>query len=150
MAILFQTPDAWLATVERGQQRWVFTNGCFDLLHPGHLHLLREARKLGDLLIVGINSDASVKRLKGPGRPVQALDIRMRQLAELSEVDVIIPFEEDTPLELIRIIRPDVLVKGGDYTAAAVVGHDIVREVVIIPLLPGYSTTQQLSDRKKH
>src|SRR4051812_35573115 len=93
----------------------IFTNGCFDLLHQGHLHLLREAKKSGGLLIVGVNDDASVKRLKGESRPVESLKTRMQKLAALPEVDYIISFSQDTPMQLIEAIKPDVLIKGGDY-----------------------------------
>lgn len=124
----------------------VFTNGCFDLLHPGHLHVLRSARALGGLLIVGVNSDESVRRLKGPARPLLPLRARMDLLSELRCVDGVVPFEEDTPLELIRTILPDILVKGGDYRPDAVIGGEVVESrggrVVIIPLLDGFSTTQ--------
>jgi len=124
----------------------VFTNGCFDLLHPGHLHVLRSARAMGGMLIVGVNSDASVRRLKGAGRPLVPLEARMDVLSELRCVDAVVPFEEDTPLELIRTIRPDVLVKGGDYAPESVVGAGIVLSrggrVAIVPLLEGCSTTR--------
>lgn len=130
----------------------VFTNGCFDLLHPGHLYLLREAKKLGDVLIVGVNDDASVKRLKGEARPLESLEERLRKLAEVPEVDLVIAFSEDTPLELIRQLRPQVLVKGGDYSEAQVVGAEFVRSlggrVHIIPLLEGYSTTGIIGQNK--
>jgi len=123
----------------------VFTNGCFDILHVGHVRYLYEARKLGDVLIVGINSDASVKRLKGDTRPINGLNDRMEVLAALSCVDYVIPFEDDTPYDLIADIQPDYLVKGGDYCPEDVVGKDIVEEkggeVVIIPLVAGKSST---------
>jgi rfaE bifunctional protein nucleotidyltransferase chain/domain len=123
----------------------VFTNGCFDLLHPGHLHLLRASRGLGDMLLVGVNSDASVRRLKGSGRPLLPLEARMDLLSELRCVDGVVPFEEDTPLKLIRAILPGVLVKGGDYSPDTVVGAEVVESrggrVVIVSLLGGYSTT---------
>lgn len=128
--------------------RIVFTNGCFDMLHAGHVRLLDLARRQGDVLIVGLNSDASVRRLKGAPRPVNTLDDRAEVLSGLAAVDHIVEFEEDTPLELIRAIRPDILVKGGDYAADTVVGADIVRaaggKVVIAPLLAGRSTTSIL------
>lgn len=127
-------------------ERVVFTNGCFDLLHPGHLHVLRTARALGDLLLVGVNSDASVRRLKGPGRPLLPLAARMDLLSELRCVDGVVPFEEDTPLELIRAVLPAILVKGGDYSPETVVGAGIVSSlggsVVIVPLLGEFSTTK--------
>lgn len=130
------------------EKRIVFTNGCFDILHVGHVRYLNEARKLGDVLIVGINSDASVKRLKGATRPINSLNDRMEVLAALSCVDHVIPFEDDTPYELIADIQPDILVKGGDYRQEDVVGKDIVEakngRVVIIPLVEGKSTTSMI------
>jgi D-beta-D-heptose 7-phosphate kinase/D-beta-D-heptose 1-phosphate adenosyltransferase len=123
----------------------VFTNGVFDLLHPGHVDVLLGARRRGDALVVGLNSDASVRRLKGPDRPVRAESERAYVLAALSMVDAVVIFDEDTPLESIRALRPDVLVKGGDYTEATIVGAPDVRswhgDVVVIPLTPGQSTT---------
>jgi D-beta-D-heptose 7-phosphate kinase/D-beta-D-heptose 1-phosphate adenosyltransferase len=122
-----------------------FTNGCFDILHPGHVKVLTAARAACDRLIVGLNSDASVKRLKGEGRPVQDERARSEVLAALEAVDLVAIFEEDTPLELIARIRPTVLVKGGDYTREQVVGHEIVEagggEVLLVDILPGFSTT---------
>ena len=123
----------------------VFTNGVFDLLHPGHITVLHAARLQGEALVVGINSDASVKRLKGENRPVRSENERATMLAALGMVDAVVIFEQDTPLELIRVLEPDVLVKGGDYTEASVVGAPDVRarggRVVIVPLTPGHSTT---------
>ena len=125
--------------------RVAFTNGVFDLVHPGHIDVLSAAREQGDALVVGLNSDASVRRLKGPERPVRSEAERAYVLAALRDVDVVIGFSEDTPLELIRHLRPDVLVKGGDYEPATVVGRDDVESwggrVVIVPLHPGQSTT---------
>ena len=124
----------------------VFTNGVFDLLHPGHVEILEAARGLGDALVVGINSDASASRLgKGPGRPVQPAAARARVVAALAAVDRVTLFDEDTPLSLIESLAPDVLVKGGDYTRETIVGADFVESrggaVYAIPLLPGQSTT---------
>jgi D-beta-D-heptose 7-phosphate kinase/D-beta-D-heptose 1-phosphate adenosyltransferase len=134
--------------VERWRQRgWRvgFTNGCFDLLHPGHVHLLEQARSWCDRLVVGLNADSSVKRLKGPSRPIQPEAARAAVLASLSTVDLVTIFEEDTPVELIRLLRPDVLVKGADYTVAQVVGGDLIQEwggvVKLAELMPGNSTT---------
>lgn len=125
--------------------RLVFTNGCFDILHPGHVAYLEGARALGELLVVGVNTDASVSRLKGPERPLVAQADRARVLAGLASVDVVTLFDEDTPLELIASLLPDVLVKGGDYTPDAIVGGNAVEaaggEVRVIPFLPGHSTT---------
>lgn len=132
----------------------VFTNGIFDLLHPGHVDVLTAARAEGDALIVGVNSDASTRRLKGEDRPVRSEADRTYVLAALDVVGAVTVFDEDTPLELIRHLRPDVLVKGGDYTAETVVGADDVRSwggrVVIVPLTAGHSTTaiiNRLKDR---
>jgi len=122
-----------------------FTNGCFDILHPGHVKVLTAARAACDRLIVGLNSDASVKRLKGEGRPVQDERARAEVLAALEAVDLVAIFEEDTPLRLITQIRPSVLVKGGDYAREQVVGHEVVEagggEVLLVDVLPGFSTT---------
>lgn len=127
----------------------VFTNGVFDLLHPGHVTLLETARALGNALIVGLNTDASVRRLgKGSDRPVNAEGARARLLAGLAAVDVVVLFDEDTPLELIVELAPDVLVKGADYPRERIVGADIVEarggRVVRVPIIPGHSTTQLL------
>ena len=123
----------------------VFTNGCFDILHPGHLYFLEKASKLGHMLIVGLNTDESIKRLKGIGRPINNEQTRIKMLANLAVVDAIVLFEEDTPYELIKHIIPDVLVKGSDYRIEEIVGHDIVLKnggyVKTIDLLDGYSTT---------
>jgi D-beta-D-heptose 7-phosphate kinase/D-beta-D-heptose 1-phosphate adenosyltransferase len=125
--------------------RVVFTNGVFDLLHPGHVDVLLGARRAGDHLVVGLNSDASVRRLKGPERPVRSEAERAYVLAALEMVDCVVLFEQDTPLELIRTLRPDVLVKGGDYHEGTIVGAPDVRgwggDVRVIPLTPGQSTT---------
>ena len=126
----------------------VFTNGCFDILHRGHATYLAAARDLGGVLVVGVNSDASVRRLKGPDRPVNDERSRALMLAALQCVDYVTLFDEDTPLALIDAIRPDVLVKGGDYTRDTIVGADIVErsggQVVTIPLVQGFSTTALL------
>jgi rfaE bifunctional protein nucleotidyltransferase chain/domain len=125
--------------------RVVFTNGVFDLLHPGHIDVLSAARSHGSALVVGMNSDESVKRLKGPERPVRIAPDRAYVLAALEAVDAVVVFDEDTPLELVMTLRPDVIVKGGDYTPDTVVGAREVAswggEVVIIPLTVGHSTT---------
>jgi D-beta-D-heptose 7-phosphate kinase/D-beta-D-heptose 1-phosphate adenosyltransferase len=129
-----------------------FTNGCFDLLHPGHIHLLAQARAACDRLVVGLNSDASVKRLKGNGRPVQGEAARAAVLAGLADVDLVTVFGEDTPEALIAALRPDVLVKGADYTVETVVGADLVKSyggrVVLAALLPGHSTTATVAKLK--
>lgn len=123
----------------------VFTNGCFDIVHLGHLKLLKECKKLGNKLVIGINSDASVKRLKGEKRPINSLNDRINYLKELEIADEIISFNEDTPLELIKKLKPNILVKGGDYKFENIVGHDIVPEVNIIPLVKGYSSTMVIN-----
>ena len=134
--------------------RLVFTNGVFDLLHPGHIDLLTAARARGDNLVVGLNTDDSVRRLKGPARPVRSEAERAYVLASLESVDAVVMFEEDTPLELVMAIRPNVIVKGGDYSESTIVGAREVREwggeVEIVPLTPGQSTTsiiEKLSGR---
>ena len=127
------------------EEKIVFTNGCFDLLHLGHFSYLMEARALGNKLVLGLNSDQSVKRLKGEERPVNDQETRLVALASLHYVDAVIIFEEDTPLELIRQVQPDVLVKGGDYKIKDIVGHEIVQEkggeVVTIDFVDGYSSS---------
>ncbi|MBC8046202.1 MAG: D-glycero-beta-D-manno-heptose 1-phosphate adenylyltransferase [Fimbriimonadaceae bacterium] len=133
----------------------IFTNGCFDILHAGHIHLLNACTELENnyVLIVGLNSDASVKRLKGESRPINNFDTRAKVLASLYAVDAVIQFEEDTPIELIKMIQPDVLVKGGDYKEDEIVGADIVKQnggrIVVIPFLAGYSTTKILESSKQ-
>jgi rfaE bifunctional protein nucleotidyltransferase chain/domain len=123
----------------------VFTNGCFDILHVGHVDYLQKAKKLGDTLVVGLNSDASVRRLKGKGRPVNKQADRARVLSGLSCVDHVVIFNEDTPYELIKALRPDTLVKGGDWKTRDIVGSDLVRsfggKVARIAFVKGYSTT---------
>ncbi len=123
----------------------VFTNGVFDLLHPGHVDILAGARAQGAALVVGLNSDASVRRLKGPTRPVRSEAERAYVLAALAMVDAVVVFEQDTPLELVQALEPDVIVKGGDYTPDTIVGAREVTarggRVVVIPLTPGQSTT---------
>ncbi len=132
----------------KGKGDVVFTNGVFDLLHTGHLDVLLAARRTGDFLVVGVNSDASVRRLKGTSRPVRDEAARCYVLAALAMVDAVVVFDEDTPLELIRAVRPDVLVKGGDYSEATIVGADELRtwggKVVVVPLTPGHSTTSTI------
>jgi D-beta-D-heptose 7-phosphate kinase/D-beta-D-heptose 1-phosphate adenosyltransferase len=129
------------------QKRVVFTNGCFDVLHKGHLTLLKEARSLGDKLVVGLNSDASVKRLKGHDRPFNDMITRREQLLLIPYVDDVIIFEQDTPYELIKDLQPDLIVKGGDYTVEEIVGHDLA-PVHIVPTVKGYSTTKILEAKE--
>lgn len=143
-----KTLDELLQTLkrQRGQgKKVVFTNGCFDILHPGHVAYMEDARARGDLLVVGLNSDDSVRRLKGPERPVNPQADRALMLAGLASVDYVVLFEDDTPIELIKAVAPDVLVKGGDWTVDKIVGSDHVfsigGEVYSLPFRPGYSTT---------
>lgn len=130
-----------------------FTNGCFDILHQGHIFSLGEAAKEADYLIVGLNSDASVQRLKGPSRPINNTENRAIVLSNLAIVDLLIVFEEDTPLELIKALMPDILVKGGDYTIDQIVGAKEViaggGKVIINPIVEGYSTTGLIEKIKK-
>jgi len=135
-----------LAFLRQQGKRIVFTNGCFDILHRGHITYLNKARALGDVLIVGVNTDASIQRLKGPDRPINTLDDRVQVLAALSCTDHVVPFDEDTPCELIQIIRPDVFVKGGDYTRERLPEASLVESfggvVHILPLIQDHSTTR--------
>jgi D-beta-D-heptose 7-phosphate kinase/D-beta-D-heptose 1-phosphate adenosyltransferase len=123
-----------------------FTNGCFDLLHAGHVRLLEDCAAQADRLIVGLNSDDSITRLKGPQRPLMPSDQRVTVLASLECINAVVVFEEDTPLSVIETVRPDILVKGGDYTVETVVGSELVMgyggEVVLVPLVQGLSTTR--------
>jgi D-beta-D-heptose 7-phosphate kinase/D-beta-D-heptose 1-phosphate adenosyltransferase len=145
--------------LERRAQRWresgrrvVFTNGCFDLIHPGHIALLREARSHGDLLVVAVNDDDSVSRLKGPSRPVYPLAARAEILLALRWVDAVTSFGEDTPARAIEEVRPDVLVKGAEYGSGQIVGEEFVKsyggEVIRIPMRKGFATTN-IVDRIK-
>jgi rfaE bifunctional protein nucleotidyltransferase chain/domain len=141
----------WVKERKNAGQKVVFTNGCFDLLHLGHVRYLEEARSLGDALIIGVNTDTSVKRLgKGGYRPLTPEADRARVLAALACVDRVVLFAEDTPLNLITLLTPDILVKGGDYQLDEIVGRDVVLarggRVVALPFVPGYSTTN-LIDR---
>lgn len=130
----------------RGSKKIVFTNGCFDLLHVGHIRYLQEARRLGDYLVIGVNADASVKRLKGPTRPIQSEADRAEILAALGAVDMTVIFEEDTPEELIKIVKPDILVKGGDWKIDQIVGAPFVQsyggQVMSLQFVDGKSTTK--------
>lgn len=131
--------------LKSNNQKIVFTNGCFDLLHPGHIAYLKSARKEGDVLIVGVNSDASVRKLKGKTRPINNLNDRLTMLEALECIDFVISFEDETPLDLIKKIGPHVLIKGGDYEIENIVGSDFVIEaggsVKVIDFLSGYSST---------
>ena len=137
--------DDALARRRALSEKIVFTNGVFDLLHPGHIDILHAARSYGDSLIVGINTDASVRRLKGADRPVRNQAERAYVLAALEAVDLVVLFDQDTPLDLVRVLRPDVIVKGGDYSVDSIVGAREVESwggrTIIVPLTPGQSTT---------
>lgn len=130
---------------KRNQEAVVFTNGCFDLIHTGHLRYLAEASDLGHRFVIAVNSDASVSRIKGKGRPIKDEQTRMLLLAALSFVDLVVLFDEDTPAEIIAALKPDILVKGGDYEEENIVGADMVKQnggkVVVIPFVEGYSTS---------
>lgn len=148
---------SWDDAAKRRRQmpgKVVFTNGVFDLLHPGHIDVLAAARSRGDALIVGLNTDESVRRLKGPDRPVRNQAERAYVLAALEAVDLVVLFEQDTPLELVRALRPDVIVKGGDYAVDSIVGASEVEswggEVVVVPLTPGQSTTSIIEKLSGH
>ncbi len=131
----------WVETARKKGQKIVFTNGCFDILHAGHVSVLEFSRSKGDLLVVGLNSDASVRRLKGPTRPVNTQADRALVLAALESVSAVCIFNEDTPHNLIKLVRPDVLVKGGDYKPSEIVGREFAKKVVCFALLKGRSTT---------
>jgi D-glycero-beta-D-manno-heptose 1-phosphate adenylyltransferase len=140
-----QSLEAFCKRAHAHPRPLVFTNGCYDILHAGHVHLLRRARAHGNMLAVGLNSDASITRLKGSSRPITPLDQRSYILAGLECVDAVIAFEEDTPLQLIKAIRPDVLIKGGDWAKDRIVGATEIEswggDVFSLALLPGFSTT---------
>ena len=150
MGILSESDLLTCVGAARAHGLWiVMTNGCFDRIHPGHLHCLRKARQLGDRLIVAVNDDATVRRLKGVNRPRQPLDYRLKALAALPEVDWVVSFSEATPERLIKAVLPDILVKGDDYREQDVVGHEAVMarggRVVLVECLEGWSTTSLLS-----
>lgn len=134
-------------------QKIVFTNGCFDILHRGHFEYLMQAASLGDVLIVGLNSDSSVSRLKGKNRPINNIEARSLALASLVYVDMVVVFEEDTPYELIKVVKPNILAKGSDYSPDQIVGKDIVEQnggkLEIIPFVEGFSTTKIIEKLEK-
>jgi D-beta-D-heptose 7-phosphate kinase/D-beta-D-heptose 1-phosphate adenosyltransferase len=145
-----------LRTLQKRVSEWrksgkkiVFTNGCFDILHAGHVSVLEFSRSKGDVLIVGLNSDASVKRLKGPARPINTQADRALVLAALESVSAVCVFEEDTPYNLVKAVRPDVLVKGGDYKKSEIVGSEFAGRVVRFALLKGRSTTNIIKKAKQ-
>ena len=139
---------------KKDSKKVVFTNGCFDILHAGHVIYLQEAKKLGDKLIVGINSDSSVKKLKGKGRPINSLSARITTLAALESVDWVVPFSSETPLSLIQAIMPDILVKGKDYKSSQIVGALEVKsyggKVKTIKMVKGFSTSKLIKQIKKN
>ena len=139
-----------MSNVRDRKKSIVFTNGCFDLLHKGHLHLLNAATKQGDFLIVAINSDNSILRIKGKGRPIQSETERVEALLKLGVLDLVTIFNHDTPFDLIKLISPDILVKGGDYDRKKIVGDDFVKSkggrVVTVPILQGFSTTSIIKE----
>jgi D-beta-D-heptose 7-phosphate kinase/D-beta-D-heptose 1-phosphate adenosyltransferase len=147
-----KTIDSKLHFWKKNEKKIIFSNGCFDLLHKGHIDLLAKARSLGDVLIVGLNSDVSVKALKGDKRPIQNQKVRFNNLLKLNSVDLIIIFEEETPLNLIKKIQPNIIVKGQDYKVKHVVGYNTIKswggEVVLVPLTKGYSTTSIIKKNK--
>lgn len=144
-----ETFEKELATWQFFNEKIVFTNGCFDILHLGHLTYLMQARDLGHRLVIGLNTDASVQKLKGPQRPVQSQEARGLILAALRFVDAVVLFDEETPENLIRQVRPNILVKGSDYEGKTIAGADFVKqqggEVVLLDFVPGHSTTSILS-----
>ena len=140
----FEEIDAIVQRYKQNGKKVVFTNGCFDILHVGHVKYLQIAKSFGDVLIVGLNSDASVSRLKGPSRPVNTAEDRAYLLAALEAVDFVVPFESDTPYELIKMIKPDVLVKGGDYEGKEVVGTEFAGELKLVDFVDGKSTTKTI------
>ena len=139
----------WLAKERKAGKKIVFTNGCFDILHAGHVSILEFCRSKGDVLVVGVNSDASVKRLKGPTRPVNKEGDRALVLAALESVSAVCIFAQDTPYDLIKLVRPDVLVKGGDYKPSEIVGREFAKKVVRFALLKGRSTTNIIKKVQK-
>ena len=144
--------DSKLHFWRQNSKKIIFSNGCFDLLHKGHIDLLAKARSLGDVLIVGLNSDLSVKALKGDKRPIQNQKVRFNNLLKLNSVDLVIIFEEETPIGLIKKIQPNIIVKGQDYKVKHVVGYNTIKswggEVILVPLTKDYSTTSVIKKNK--
>ena len=142
----------YVSSIRKTNKKVVFTNGCFDLLHKGHRDLIKQSFSFGDILIVGLNSDESVKRLKGEDRPIQNEIERKKALLNTGYVNEVYIFDDDTPLELINLIKPDILVKGGDYTPNEIVGYEEVTssggEIRIVPLTPGFSTTSTIENMR--
>lgn len=138
-----------VAKLKKEKKRIVFTNGCFDLLHPGHIKVFREAKKKGDVLIVGLNSDSSVRKIKGPSRPILDEASRVKVLEGIEMVDYIVLFKEETPYNLIREIKPNFLIKGKDWPEEKIVGSNLVDKVYRVSLYPGYSTTNIIKKIKE-
>ncbi|MBR4508694.1 MAG: D-glycero-beta-D-manno-heptose 1-phosphate adenylyltransferase [Elusimicrobiaceae bacterium] len=138
----------FLKKAKKEGKKVVFTNGCFDILHAGHVRIIEFSKSQGDLLILGLNTDASIKRLKGPSRPINKEKDRAIVVSALQAVDGVVLFKEDTPLNLIKIIKPDILVKGADYTKENVVGREYAGKVVLCPLVKGKSTTNIIKKAK--
>lgn len=138
----------FLKKAKKEGKKIVFTNGCFDILHAGHVRIIEFSKSQGDLLILGLNTDASIKRLKGPSRPINKEKDRAIVVSALQAVDGVVLFKEDTPLNLIKIIKPDILVKGADYTKENVVGREYAGKVVLCPLVKGKSTTNIIKKAK--
>ena len=138
---------------KKESRKIVFTNGCFDLLHKGHIDLLKKSLEFGDILIVGLNSDRSIKRLKGSSRPIENKRTRVKKLLKLNIISGLCIFDNETPLELIKVIKPDVLVKGGDYEPNKIIGSsEVIKEggmIKVVPLLPGYSTTHSIEKMRR-
>jgi len=144
----FEEIEAIVSRVKKMHKKVVFTNGCFDILHVGHVKYLQEAKSFGDILIVGLNSDESVSRLKGPSRPINSVEDRAYLLAALEAVDYVVPFESDTPHDLIQLVAPDTLVKGGDYEGKSVVGTEFASELKLVQFVDGKSTTRTIEKIK--
>jgi D-beta-D-heptose 7-phosphate kinase / D-beta-D-heptose 1-phosphate adenosyltransferase len=142
------TKQDWNSLLNQKKGKIVFTNGCFDIIHIGHLQYLKACKNYGNKFIIGINSDESIKRLKGNNRPINKLNDRIKFLQELDIADEIIPFSEDTPEDLLKKIKPDILIKGGDYKVGDIIGRDLVKEVKIIPFVEGYSSTNTINKCK--
>jgi len=151
MSNIFSSVDDFLPSLQkiRNNKKIVFTNGCFDILHPGHIKILEQSSKFGDILIVGLNTDASVKRIKGSARPVIDEKARALLLSKLKMVDYVVMFDQDTPVETIRKIKPDVLVKGAEYVKGQIVGEEYAEKTVTVKMEPGYSTTSIIKKIKE-
>ncbi|MCD6583350.1 MAG: D-glycero-beta-D-manno-heptose 1-phosphate adenylyltransferase [Candidatus Omnitrophica bacterium] len=138
-----------LNRLKKEGKKIVFTNGCFDILHPGHIKVIKEAKSKGDILVVGINSDSSVRKIKGPQRPILDERARAKVVSALEDVDFVIIFKQSTPLNLIKAIKPHYLVKGSDWEKKNIVGRDLVKKVFTVKILKGYSTTEIVNRIKK-